>query len=309
MLRGRLDAAGWTVEEAPDGLEGLEQLRRFSAEGRGFSLIIIDAYLPDIDGRLMLRGLRAMFSAVPIVLLVEGDDEADRELAAQLPPTICAAKTEIENGLLGELAKFGYPTTTLTTTPLPERWPLVIYDANMYLRLVNRAEAVAVFNRLKSVRNLLYLNAVRGDYDLIIRLKADNNEDLNRAIAEVQQEPGIDVVAMDRHERPMLSPQVEEFILHYEEVADPDREPYMQPTETNAYLLIDIDRYQMERVFTSILLTEGVISCHVAMGGAKLIVLMSGAVHPEVMGHVLRKLAVMGGIRRVREATVINITE
>jgi len=45
----------------------------------------------------------------------------------------------------------------------------------------------------------------------------------------------------------------------------------------------------------------------VAGGGNKLMVLMSQAVQPGVVRHLLRKLAEMDGILRVREATVINV--
>jgi hypothetical protein len=50
-----------------------------------------------------------------------------------------------------------------------------------------------------------------------------------------------------------------------------------------------------------------VYRCRVVTGSTKVIVLVSQAVHPGVMRHLLRKLAEMDGILRVREATLINV--
>jgi hypothetical protein len=150
---------------------------------------------------------------------------------------------------------------------------------------------------------------VKGDVDLILRLSGADAEELQAAIGRVRQVDGVTVVAADKLEQPRVSPEVEEFLQHYEAVAQEDRSQYVAMHPTNAFLIVDIDRYQLERIYTSILMTEGVVSCQVAGNGSKLIALMSGAVQPEVARHVLRKIAVMDGIRRVREAPVINISE
>jgi hypothetical protein len=183
------------------------------------------------------------------------------------------------------------------------------YEAYAFLRLADRARAPEVFDRLSLLEDVRITNAVRGDFDVVLRLTAPAADALAAAMERVRRTEGANVIAMDRLEQPRLNPEVADFILHYKCVAAEDREQYVRVHETNAYLVIDIDRYQLERVYTSIMMTEGVISCQVSDGGSKLIVMMSGAVRPEVMRHVLRKIATMDGIRRVREAPVINIHE
>jgi hypothetical protein len=151
-------------------------------------------------------------------------------------------------------------------------------------------------------------NAVRGgDFDLVLRVALPSEDALKALLGEVQKVEGAKLIGHEHYIMPVLSASTEEFIRHYQTVAAEVNKDYLPGQDTNVYLMIDVDRYQMERIYTSILLTEGVYRCRVISGGSKLMVLMSHAVKAGVMRHLLRKLAEMDGILRVREATVINV--
>jgi two-component system response regulator MtrA len=66
-----LGAAGFTVETAADGIEGLE---RFRAEP--FDLILLDVMLPRLDGYEVSRQVRKT-STIPIVMLTARGDTMD----------------------------------------------------------------------------------------------------------------------------------------------------------------------------------------------------------------------------------------
>lgn len=308
-LRAGLSAAGWVVEEAASGLGGLERIHRLAAEGAGFNVVLSEAILPDFDSKLMLRALRAQYPRVPFIVLTSYAEEEHRAAMLKLAPLAYLAKPLELAGLIEELYKFDLSATTVEPAPVTTELPVRPYEAYAFLRLADRARAPEVFDRLSLLEDVRITNAVRGDFDVVLRLTAPAADALAAAMERVRRTEGANVIAMDRLEQPRLNPEVADFILHYKCVAAEDREQYVRVHETNAYLVIDIDRYQLERVYTSIMMTEGVISCQVSDGGSKLIVMMSGAVRPEVMRHVLRKIATMDGIRRVREAPVINIHE
>src|SRR5215831_11528578 len=66
-----LSERGHAVASAPSGVEGL----RHAIDGRP-DLVILDLGLPDLDGREVLRMLRAV-SSVPVIVATARDDEAE----------------------------------------------------------------------------------------------------------------------------------------------------------------------------------------------------------------------------------------
>lgn len=64
MMRLTLEAAGYTVGEAPDGLEGL----RLCGNGSGWDVVVLDQRMPGIDGLETLRRLRAIDPGIRVVM-------------------------------------------------------------------------------------------------------------------------------------------------------------------------------------------------------------------------------------------------
>ena len=63
ILRELLTDAGYEVEEAADGLEGVEKFRAGS-----FSLVLLDLMLPKLDGYGVCEQIRAV-SDVPVIMI------------------------------------------------------------------------------------------------------------------------------------------------------------------------------------------------------------------------------------------------
>ena len=66
QVSGALEAAGFSVVEAADGIAALEIL-----EGNGFSMAIVDVNMPRLNGLDMLERLRAdpKHKALPVLML------------------------------------------------------------------------------------------------------------------------------------------------------------------------------------------------------------------------------------------------
>jgi two-component system response regulator PhoP len=73
MLRSRLVAAGFTVDEAADGNEGL-----FAGSEYPLDLAIIDLGLPGVAGLEVIRRLRAARKSYPILILTARDNWQDK---------------------------------------------------------------------------------------------------------------------------------------------------------------------------------------------------------------------------------------
>lgn len=73
FVRRGLEAAGYTVVEATDGIDGLAVAMLPDVE-----LVILDLGLPGIPGEEVLRRLRAQRPAVPVIILTAKDAVSDR---------------------------------------------------------------------------------------------------------------------------------------------------------------------------------------------------------------------------------------
>ena len=78
LMRLYLTKAGFTVEEASTGREGLAALRRGDVD-----LAIVDVMLPEVDGFEVIRQARRS-SSIPIILLTARGDEASRVAGLEL---------------------------------------------------------------------------------------------------------------------------------------------------------------------------------------------------------------------------------
>ena len=77
MLGARLQASGYEVASAMDGVKGLEMARREKPD-----LIILDLMLPGMDGYKICALLKkdARYSKIPIVLFTARAQEKDEEM-------------------------------------------------------------------------------------------------------------------------------------------------------------------------------------------------------------------------------------
>ncbi len=79
FLRLSFDAEGYVVEEAGDGKVALDILRAKTPD-----LLILDLGLPDLDGFDVIRQLRELGSAIPIIVLSSRTDEKGKVQALDL---------------------------------------------------------------------------------------------------------------------------------------------------------------------------------------------------------------------------------
>ncbi|MEW6047358.1 MAG: response regulator transcription factor [Bacillota bacterium] len=78
VVKAYLEAEGFTVVTAPDGLAALE-----AVQTQHIDLILLDLMLPGVDGREVCRQIRAG-SDVPIIMLTARGDEVDRVVGLEL---------------------------------------------------------------------------------------------------------------------------------------------------------------------------------------------------------------------------------
>src|SRR5512139_66169 len=73
-----LERAGFVISVAADGEEALHKLPSFKPD-----LIILDVLMPKVDGREVLRRLRQANNWIPVILLTQVGEAAERAMALE----------------------------------------------------------------------------------------------------------------------------------------------------------------------------------------------------------------------------------
>src|SRR5262245_25799643 len=103
MMKIVLEADGYQVNVAADGVEALEQLQGGSRP----SLIILDLMMPGLDGEQFVKQIRSgIFADVPIVVL-SGHCAAERK--AEELNAVCLMKPVEVDELLKTVERFAFP--------------------------------------------------------------------------------------------------------------------------------------------------------------------------------------------------------
>ena len=79
LLKYNLEQAGYVVETAADGQEGLEKAIDLQP-----NLILLDLMLPKLDGMEVCKQIRQQRMNTPIIMLTAKDDEFDKVLGLEL---------------------------------------------------------------------------------------------------------------------------------------------------------------------------------------------------------------------------------
>lgn len=79
LLKYNLEKAGFTTDEAYDGIEGVNK-----GETNQYDLIILDLMLPGLDGIEVCKQLRQNKIETPILMLTAKDEEFDKVLGLEL---------------------------------------------------------------------------------------------------------------------------------------------------------------------------------------------------------------------------------
>jgi two-component system chemotaxis sensor kinase CheA len=97
LQRSILEAAGYPVETAKDGREGLERVRRGDID-----LVLSDLEMPEMDGLEMLAAIRAdpATESLPVVIVTSRGSEEDRRKGAEAGADAYVVKGEFDQQAL-----------------------------------------------------------------------------------------------------------------------------------------------------------------------------------------------------------------
>lgn len=307
QLHSGLLARGYEPEEVDCGLSALDSIDAAHKRTAPYSCVVADLHLPDIDGLKLLEVIKSRYPSLPVILLVSaGEAEAGQKALALHGDGVLQKPLELE-----ELARL------MIDQPEPERAPAVEElstpssdSAYVFVRLARGARPVEVFRQLYFLDHVVYCDAVRGEYDLVLLLSVGAGVTLQKVVDEsVSGMPGVDSLRVVPLRRPRVSSAIAEFISQYERHhrASPERGRAAEEAHVLAYALVEVESLELESTFPTLYFTEGVVSCDATRGGVDLVLLLQAASFKQLERLLETRVRAVRGVVRARLLPIIEM--
>ncbi len=302
----------YEVVACPDGISAIHELDRSRSKGVGFDYLVTDVFMPDIDGLKILKVIKSQYPELPVLVITGfGDDRLKMTVLAEKNTGYLDKPFEIDE-LVEALEKLAPGTTTLKAPAVTEETGGTRESVSAYLtiRINDPTRSMAVFNELRQLDGVESCDAVRGEVDVILLVRAGSTEGIERLFDQVRAIEGVEVVSQSLVERPKLDRDVDDFVRIYRKAVKTAPGEAAQPQPgTTSYVIVDIEKDAIQQIFTTIFFIDEVLFCDVIEDGTKLVGMISGQDAVGRTPRIIEKINEIEGVLRVREAKVIKMLD
>lgn len=307
-----LTQEGYGATACPDGISAIHELNRARSAGERYDYLVTDIFMPDIDGMKILKVIKNQYPDMPVLVITGfGDDRLKYTALSEANTAYLDKPFEIPD-LVAALETLAPSAGDSAEAAGSSSEPEIRESVSAYLtvRITDPGRSMEIFSTLETIEGVQSCDAVRGDVDVIILGQASSPEGIQALFDRVKAVPGIEVVSLSPVERPRLDRDVDEFIETYRRTvkAGAGEEARRQPG-TMSYIIVDIDREAIQKIFTTVFFIEEVVFCDVIDGGTKLVGMITGQGAVGRMPRIAEKLGQIDGVLRVREARVIRLSD
>ena len=306
-----LTQEGYSAVACPDGISAIHELENSMKKGIKYDYLITDIFMPDIDGLKILKVIKRQYPNLP-VLVITGYGDVSLEFEAV---------SEVNTGYLDkpfEIAELVEAIEKLTpgSTEPDERKQMVEPEMRvsvstyLTIKVTELDKSMDIYMKLYDMDGVQRCEAVRGDFDIIVLLHANSEDEIDKIIEKINNMTGVEILSMSRVERPKLDRDIHEFINTYSGfVKEAATQTSAKQPGTTSYIIVDIDKEAIQQVFTTVFFIDEVVFCDVIEEGSKLVGMIRGESSVGTKPRIIEKLNQIEGVLRVREAKVIKIVD
>ena len=302
---------GFSIDDAEDGLSALSQIESSYHKGTPYSFVITDMVLPDINGLKLLEVIKSKYPNLPVIIISGYGNEITPDEVNARHGDGYLAKPFLADELADVLGKVAPPQMD---SPQAIAEPALKTSVSAYALIkVKEGGDVKVFNKLYFMDNVLYCDAVRNSYDIVLLLNAATPAELDHIIqTKIKTLPEVDEVVYCPIAKPKLESSIQDFINDYERqnsLSPQGNKPKRVPYPLSAYVLIEVEKSRFNEIYPRLYFLDNVVSCDTTKGKYDLILLIQSATFNEMERLVREKIGSIDGIVRTKLLNIMNLFE
>ena len=302
---------GFSIDDAEDGLSALSQIESSYHKGTPYNFVITDMVLPDINGLKLLEVIKSKYPNLPVIIISGYGTEITPDEVNARHGDGYLAKPFLVDELADVLGKVAPPQMD---SPQAIAEPALKTSVSAYALIkVKEGGDVKVFNKLYFMDNVLYCDAVRNSYDIVLLLNAATPAELENIIqTKIKTLADIDEVVYCPVAKPKLESSIQDFINDYERqnsLSPQGNKPKRVPYPLSAYVLIEVEKSRFNEIYPRLYFLDNVVSCDTTKGKYDLILLIQSATFNEMERLVREKIGSIDGIVRTKLLNIMNLFE
>ncbi len=189
-------------------------------------------------------------------------------------------------------------------------------SAYALVSLDDSANLLSTYRKLYYHENILYCDAIRGEYDLVLLLQAPTLDQINEVvetqIKTMQGVAGASVLAVDA---PMFGENVINIMGSVDKALGRDKGEDMVAsnqtarTRVSSYVMLEVEKEKLEGIYPALYFNDQVVNCDYTDGRFNIVLLMKGTSFSEIENTIRGKFKTMEGVLRIKEYPIITLFE
>ncbi len=307
---------GYETEPCESGMKALQTLNMFKRKKLPLACAIVDIRLPDIDGLKLLKVIKFSYPSLPVIIITGYGSETIAE-EAKTADAYLEKPFSMED--LAKVLEEVEPTPKeqpaleppVAVAPAGER-PVSAYAMVAMDKPGNLMDA---FRKLYFHGNVLYCDAIRGEYDLVLLLQGKTIEEINEVVEEeIKTLKGVSDVTLLDVETPIFGENVIDIMGNVDKAlgrneGEPELTGTAARTRVCSYVMVEVEKEKMEAVYPALYFNDQVVNCDYTAGAFNMVLLMKGTSFADIESTIKHKVKSLDGVLKIREYPVITLFE
>jgi YesN/AraC family two-component response regulator len=303
-----LSQHGYDTEPCENGVNALKKLESYIKNNIPLDGIVVDLRLPDIDGIKLVKIMKFKYPGVPIILISGYADRYNMEEIRDLQVSAFLEKPFTADELSEQFVKVMQEAAPAAEE---EKEEATSESAYMLLKVDEDAGFFETYQKLDYMENVVYCDAVKGDYDIFLLVQADNMDQIREfAETKIKTVTGVKSVEFLGVDSPVLDDNTMAIIRDAEEVLDVENTGNRDLSQkVCSYILMEVEREKLNDIYPTLRLDENVVYCDYTNGKYNLVLMVTGSYFDEIDRFINEKVINLNGVLKIKEYPIISLFE
>jgi len=304
---------GHEVDPCEDGLSGLEKIHNYDINKKNVDAVILDMMLPDIHGLKILGLIKEKHPGLPVILITGfGDSTIEEEVRTRQGDLYLEKPIQMErledylNGILRNAGKSAEAAKDAKSETL--------LSGYVFLKLKEDSDFYETFRDIYFDQNIMYCDAVRGAFDVIILAHGKTGEEIDAFVKRCLDRKGVQDAVYSPIEKPMLSSSLASVISEMDRFLLGKKREEAEAGKSNknmctSYAMVEVEGEKFEHVYRSLYYLDNVVSCDVMKNQRAILLMLKAPLFEHIDELVTRKIARLDGVLRVTQYPIMKILD
>ena len=310
-----LTQRGYDTEPCENGVSGLKKMESFIKSNIHLDGIVVDLKLPDIDGINLIKIMKFRCPGVPIIVITGYADRYNMDEIKNLKVSAFLEKPFTADELVNEFVKIVEEQNKNKIVDVKrEKEEAVTKSAYLLMQVDEELDYFKTYQQLYYMDNVVYCDATKGDYDIILLVQSESIEKLEEIVeTKIKKVEGVKSVELLEVSDPLLDNDTKEILQDIEDSLKNEssfsNKGRKMEQRVCSYILLDVEKEKIDNVFPILKLNDNVIYCDYTSGKYNLVLFVTGSYFNEIDHFISQKITSLEGVLKVKKYPIINLFE